>query len=202
MTRDQPASDEEASTPSASKEESLKPTDSGPSSTKALLPSGNARRIHRRSRHYAGNRSTNEGDSAEPKRAVSITHSSWVGPLPPPQFLRDYDDIVPGAANRFIELTEREQLHRHSIETWLVRGDVIRSLTGVGAAIVLSALFLGAGVYLISQGHEWTGGIIGLSGLTGLVTAFLRGTNRLAASRKRTPEEKKKENKESQDKAN
>jgi Predicted membrane protein len=42
-----------------------------------------------------------------------IEHS---GPLPPPEMLREYEKIVPNAAERFLSLVENEQKHRHEKE--------------------------------------------------------------------------------------
>src|SRR5688500_16942969 len=38
------------------------------------------------------------------------------GPLPPPAILRDYDSIIPGAAERILQMAECEYKHRHSLE--------------------------------------------------------------------------------------
>jgi uncharacterized membrane protein len=36
----------------------------------------------------------------------------WQGPLPPPGALRQFDEIIPGGAQRIFEMVEREQAHR------------------------------------------------------------------------------------------
>lgn len=38
------------------------------------------------------------------------------GPVPHPDLLQRYDEIVPGAAERLIALAEKEQSHRHSLD--------------------------------------------------------------------------------------
>jgi uncharacterized membrane protein len=46
-------------------------------------------------------------------RAVSI---EFRGSLPHPQILKQYDQVVPGAAERIVRLAERQVHHRHSME--------------------------------------------------------------------------------------
>lgn len=42
--------------------------------------------------------------------------SSFQGPLPPPRILHDYDQIVPGSAERIISLWENQVQHRQDLE--------------------------------------------------------------------------------------
>lgn len=41
---------------------------------------------------------------------------AWHGPLPPPESLKQYDIIVPGAAERILSMAEKEMEHRHRRE--------------------------------------------------------------------------------------
>ena len=43
-------------------------------------------------------------------RAVEFAHYS--GPIPPPRLLQDYENIVPGLADRIMTLTEKQSSHR------------------------------------------------------------------------------------------
>jgi uncharacterized membrane protein len=55
-----------------------------------------------------------------PKAAARLTQQmiaaytgQFAGPIPPPQMLADYERILPGAAERLLQMAEREQKHRH-----------------------------------------------------------------------------------------
>jgi len=59
----------------------------------------------------------------ESRRLLEISGqrtTSFSGPLPPPQALREYDQIVPGLATRIVAQAERQTEHRISLEAKVV----------------------------------------------------------------------------------
>ncbi len=44
--------------------------------------------------------------------------AEYQGPIPPPQMLARYEEIVPGAGERILAMAEKEQQNRHSMN-WL-----------------------------------------------------------------------------------
>lgn len=44
------------------------------------------------------------------------SHQEWSAPLPPPAALEQYDKIVPGGADRILQMAERAQAHRMECE--------------------------------------------------------------------------------------
>lgn len=57
---------------------------------------------------------------------------AWHGPLPPPESLKQYDAIVPGAAERILLMAEKEMEHRHQREN--------RTLKYNGRLIIVSTI--------------------------------------------------------------
>lgn len=53
--------------------------------------------------------------SATQKHIVQT--QSYEGPFPPPALLRQFENILPGAAERIFQFSEREQRHRHEMES-------------------------------------------------------------------------------------
>ena len=51
----------------------------------------------------------------KPQAAITTTHA-WSGPLPPPEALARFQQIVPNGAERILHMAEQEQLHRISTE--------------------------------------------------------------------------------------
>ena len=89
--------------------------------------------------------------------------SIFSGPLPPPDTLAQYDDILTGAADRILSMAEKEQERRHQNENKIVYeqlkyrrlGMLIGGLIGIiGAGGSIAAMILGSN----------TAGIIALAG--------------------------------------
>jgi hypothetical protein len=56
-----------------------------------------------------------EGSEAEVLRAAFVA-ARYSGPLPPPDMMRAYGEIVDGGAERILDQWEGETKHRHAIE--------------------------------------------------------------------------------------
>lgn len=61
-------------------------------------------------------RSSNQNNAQGNKTVSSARLTHFSGPLPPPEVLKGYDLVVPGAALRIIQHAEREILHRHEMD--------------------------------------------------------------------------------------
>jgi uncharacterized membrane protein len=107
---------------------------------------------------------------------VAFSGSSYSGPLPPPEILREFDQVVPGAAERIMRMAEKQQDHRIRLESKVITSDTYRSWAGLGLAGFLGFIIVGCGSYLIFQGHDTAGATIITSTLIGLVTTFVHGT--------------------------
>jgi uncharacterized membrane protein len=98
-----------------------------------------------------------------------------IGPLPDPETLKEYSEIIPNGAERIMAMAEKQSNHRMYLEKKVVSGQVQQSYIGQAFALVIGLAALAAATYTISTGHEWAGGALGLGGITGLVTAFIQG---------------------------
>ena len=117
-------------------------------------------------------------------KVVSRTES-FVGPIPHPDLLDRYNQMIPDGANRILRMAENQSAHRQYIEKGAVIGGIILSYFGVlcAACIALGALYFGS--KLIENGHVISGSILGGGGLTGLVAAFIYGTRSRREERER-----------------
>lgn len=115
-----------------------------------------------------------DADSAHPTD-IAFIEAVWNGPLPPPNVLRGYEEIVPGAANRIMEMTEKEQAHSRDMIRTIIVGDSRRAYLGLIAGFIISVLGIGGGIYLIAVGHDWAGLSLAGINLTGLVGVFVYG---------------------------
>lgn len=109
-------------------------------------------------------------------RSVSVTlHRSHSGPLPAPETLAQYSELIPGGADRIMRMAEKQLDHRIALEKKVVSGQMLQSNIGQFLAFFIGLAALGGATYTISTGHDWSGAILGVGGLTGLVTAFIQG---------------------------
>ena len=72
-------------------------------------------------------------------RQQQITES-FSGPLPPPQVLQQYNEIVPGLAGRIVAHAERQTEHRIQMEAKVIHSDISKSWAGLVCGFVLLSL--------------------------------------------------------------
>lgn len=105
--------------------------------------------------------------------STAIRIQEFIGPLPPPRDLRDYEQVVEGAAERILQMAEREQRvgHELGIAAATTTALAVRRGQIVGLVSVMSAL--AAAVWLGHQGHGIAAGAVGTTTVVGLATAFV-----------------------------
>ncbi|MBW1721272.1 MAG: DUF2335 domain-containing protein [Deltaproteobacteria bacterium] len=106
---------------------------------------------------------------------AQISGTRFAGPIPPPDLLKGYDDIIPGAAERILRMAEEEAAYAHRMNQLtleLSAKEVKRGqVSGFGVAI---AAFIVATVALF-LGLEKAAMTIGGTTIVGLVTVFVTG---------------------------
>ncbi|MBF8265240.1 MAG: Protein of unknown function DUF2335, rane [Dehalococcoidia bacterium] len=111
------------------------------------------------------------------KREVHQTQiESFSGPLPKPSILKEYNDVVPGAAERILNMAEKQAEHRQFLEKTVIIGDSKRAFYGLWAGVGVAVSVLGGAVFLIFTGHDFAGAVVAGLDITGLVSAFIYGT--------------------------
>jgi len=112
------------------------------------------------------------------KLLVSMSRSEkFSGPLPHPDHFKEYEDILPGSADRILKMAEKQQSHNNDMEKRYFRTDNITGVLGIVSAFGISIIVIGSGVYLVMNGHSVTGTLFAGFGLTSLVGTFIYGTN-------------------------
>lgn len=113
-------------------------------------------------------------------RAQSISYS---GPLPVPAHLAQYEEILPGAAERILKMAEEQSIHRRALESKVINSGVADSKKGLwfGFFIGLSG-FLVVG-YCAHLGFQILAGIIAALDLGSLVGVFVYGSRQRKAER-------------------
>lgn len=101
---------------------------------------------------------------------------SFSGPIPHPDILRQFNEVVPGSAERIIKMAEDQSTHRKELERKVIDSDIERSKWGqiLGFVIAIAGLIVSAVVAI--YGSALAGGIIGVGTLASLVGVFMYGS--------------------------
>ena len=113
--------------------------------------------------------------------AVSkIIQSEFSGPIPPPNIIKGYEDIVPGAADRIISMAEKQAEHRQAMEHIMVKSESRDSLLGVLFAFFLGILCIVAAIIIVilvpQNAGAISGSIIGVAGIGSIIATFIKST--------------------------
>ena len=109
------------------------------------------------------------------------------GPLPSPVTLDQYNNVHPGAAERIIAMAEKEQAHRHQIESRIIKTESWCQSGGLVCGLIIGLAAIVGGVVCVVTGHDYAGVFLGASGLTGLVSVFIVGNKNSDGSESSLP---------------
>ncbi len=98
--------------------------------------------------------------------------------LPPPEFIHQYEQILPGSFDRILKLVEQEADHRRTLEAQQLRSEISETRVGQWMAFVVAIFTIGVGAYTALYGAQIPGALIGSGGVIGLVTVFIYGRRR------------------------
>jgi uncharacterized membrane protein len=96
-----------------------------------------------------------------PPQVLSMTlaafSASYSGPLPPAEQIRQYEEVLPGSADRILSMAERQEAHRHELEKLTVKEATNRSWWGLRLGFVLAVIIVLVGAGAIFTGHTPAG---------------------------------------------
>ncbi len=109
-------------------------------------------------------------------QSLSLKLQHHQGPLPHPSLLQEYNNVVPGAAERIICMAEEQAKHRQELEKAVITSDIRDGKTGLFLGFSIGLVAIIAGAVCIIQGHSVSGGILGGSAVPGLTAVFVYGS--------------------------
>jgi uncharacterized membrane protein len=133
-----------------------------------------------------------EGTSpqGEQEHAQALVAFGYSGPIPSPEALERYEEVLPGAADRILSMAERQASHRQSLETadeltvrTAIAGESRRSNLGLWLGASVSVFLTACGTFLVFEGHDWAGASIIISTIASVVGVFVYGTQSRRAER-------------------
>ena len=90
---------------------------------------------------------------------TTVTHleAHFSGPIPPPNTLEKYEEVLPGSANRILKMAESQAQHRQNLEASVISSDIWMEKAGLGVASLLGSLILIGSIWLINIGKDIAG---------------------------------------------
>ena len=119
-----------------------------------------------------------EPKSEEKAKIISATRQEtrieeFSGPLPRPQTLKEYDEIIPNGAERIMSMAEEQSRHRRDMEALMIRGNVRSQRHGLTASFTLNLTALVSGTFLAYNGIPILGGILSVGGLLSIAASWI-----------------------------
>lgn len=100
---------------------------------------------------------------------------SFRGPLPPPEVLAQYNDVVQNGAERIMKMAENQATHRMTLENQAITSQLSQSKKGQIFGFIIAVLLIGSSVYLAISGYEGIAKVLGGTTILGLVAIFVTG---------------------------
>ena len=103
------------------------------------------------------------------------------GPLPAPEELAAYSQIIPNGADRIMKMAEEQATHRIALEKKVVGSQQTQAFCGQIFGLVVGLTGLGLATYAAVHGQPWFGSVIGGTTLVSLVSVFVYSQRRQKA---------------------
>ena len=109
---------------------------------------------------------------------ISVTVEEFTGPIPPPAIMKQYEETLPGSADRILKMAENQSEHRQLLEKKRLSFSNREVHIGQVLGFFIGAIAIVTGGYTALSGAQISGGFIGTAGVVGLVAVFVIGSNR------------------------
>ena len=106
-------------------------------------------------------------------RGTVAEAAAFSGPLPPPSMFSQYEVVLPGSADRIMQMAENEQSHRIDWENECLQISGGEASRGQWMGFAVSILCIGGTIWLAFGGHEWPAVVLGGASAANLVGRFL-----------------------------
>jgi uncharacterized membrane protein len=104
-----------------------------------------------------------------------VIRIKYEAPLPPPGMLREFEDILPGAADRIFTVMEEQTHHRHHLESTQQAADISSERRSQFIGGLIAFIALTAGFFLIYKGKSIPGTIVFITTCASLIGVFIAG---------------------------
>jgi len=116
--------------------------------------------------------------------SASLSHQQYSGPLPPPELLERFNQVIPNGAERIMIMAEQQSVHRINLEASAIKNQQWQSTLGQYFALFVTVFGLSISAWAIFTGHDGAGGTIGVATISSVAYAFITGRNQQKADLK------------------
>ncbi|MGR9106811.1 MAG: DUF2335 domain-containing protein [Gammaproteobacteria bacterium] len=129
--------------------------------------------------YHGKSKRANQASSTQNQNSTVAVAQRWIGPLPPPNVIEQFNDIVPNGAERIFKMAEIEQAHRIATEDASLKASVSEARRGqyLGAGISIIALAFSLISVFIGANPFVSVALVGVP-LMGLVEAIVSNRSR------------------------
>lgn len=106
---------------------------------------------------------------------VAMRSESFSGPLPHPEILKGYDNVLPGAAERVLKMAEKEQDHRFDCDNKLIGGQLAQSKRGQWMGFTIVLILIAVAIMFFVMGDIILAGTILSVTIGSIATIFYLG---------------------------
>ena len=106
------------------------------------------------------------------KEKLEITQE-YHGPIPHPNIIKQFEEILPGSADRILKLSENEQKHRQNLEKKAVDHQIRIETLGLLFGFILALIIIAGGVYLLINDKSARGFSLIIGGIAAIITPFI-----------------------------
>jgi uncharacterized membrane protein len=106
---------------------------------------------------------------------AAVEVSRYSGPLPKPEDLAKYEQVLTGSADRIIRMAEQQATHRQNLERVVVESNAAVQKWGLFCAFVIALSAIVGGILLSLKGMSGAGLASIISALVALVGVFIYG---------------------------
>ncbi|WP_164505112.1 DUF2335 domain-containing protein [Companilactobacillus hulinensis] len=103
-----------------------------------------------------------------------ITSTHFSGPIPRPEILKKYGEIVPEAPRKIIDNSINEAEHRRKFDDMALNATVHENNKRLNLATLVCMTMIICGTVLILNNHEITGGLLAGTTLLGVLGTYLK----------------------------
>ena len=111
--------------------------------------------------------------------------ASWDGSLPSPTVLQQYDDVLPGSAERVMRMWDARMKDRIQAEKAVVEAGSKRAYLGLACGFIISLMMIAIGAYAIIWVNAWLGVAVIATQNMAFASLFIYVTNSRRRERER-----------------